>query len=203
MEIRIKNTLEAFEKNKITALYFATVDEAYQFLLEQISLTDTVGIGGSVTLKELGMPEALRDRGNEIFYHWMETTPEGINYARVKAQRSDVYLTGSNAITENGEIINVDGVGNRVSTMIFGPKKVYVIVGINKLVANEKEGIERIRNNAWKNAVRLGLKVPCVNEHKCVDCNHVQRMCNITTIIKKKPSLTNLNIVIIGENMGF
>lgn len=202
MEDRIKKAIEALERNRIQASYFETKRDALEAIIHEIKDTDRVGIGGSMTIKDLGIPEVLRDRGNEIFYHWFETTPEGMNTARKNAQHADVYLTSTNAITEDGKLVNMDGTGNRVATMIYGPTKVFVICGMNKLVENMEAGIARIEGNAWKNAVRLGLKTPCVEKKKCMHCNHPQKMCNALTIINGKTA-TSLKVFLIGEELGY
>ena len=201
MDKKIMNTIASLEKNKIKARYFETGKEAVAALMIEIGNEDKVGIGGSMTIKNLGIPEIIRDRGNELFYHWFETTPEGITSARMKALHSDIYITSTNALTEDGVLINMDGTGNRVAAMIYGPKKVFVLSGMNKIVKNESDGIKRIENNAWKNAVRMGLNTPCVKVQHCVDCSHPHRMCNALTIIRKKTA-TDLTVFIIGEELG-
>ena len=201
MDKKVMNTITALEKNNIKARYFETGKEAVAALMLEIGNADKVGIGGSMTIKELGIPENIRDRGNELFYHWFETTTEGMNSARREALHSDVYITSTNALTEEGQLVNMDGNGNRVAAMIYGPKKVFVISGMNKIVKNEAEGIKRIENNAWKNAVRMGLNTPCVEVQHCVDCTHPHRMCNALTIIRKKTA-PDLTVFIIGEELG-
>ncbi|HHY77439.1 MAG TPA: lactate utilization protein, partial [Clostridiales bacterium] len=186
MNQKIENTLKALKKNGFKARYFEDSKSAAKTLLEEISVTDKVGIGGSMTIKELGLPDALLQRGNTVYFHWLETTPEGMDNARRNASTADVYLTSTNALTEKGQLVNIDGTGNRVSAMVFGPKKVYVVCGINKLVDDVDGAIKRIKDNAYKNARRLNLKTPCAITEKCNDCDSPQRMCNVTTIIEKK-----------------
>ena len=202
MDQKVANTISALEKNGMKAQYFESGKEAVAALMLEIRNNDKVGIGGSITVKELGIPENIRDRGNELFYHWFETTQEGMTSARTKAQHSDVYIAGANAVTEDGKLVNMDGSGNRVSAMVYGPKRVFIICGINKIVKDEAEGIKRIGENAWKNAVRLGLNTPCVTRKSCTDCAHPQRMCNILSVIRKKPA-TDLSVFIIGEDLGY
>lgn len=113
-------------------------------------MTDKVGIGGSMTITELGLPKALVERGNEVHFHWLESTPEGMDRARENASKADVYLTSTNALTEKGQLVNIDGTGNRVTAMVFGPKKVYVVCGINKLVDDIDGAMKRIKENTYK-----------------------------------------------------
>jgi hypothetical protein len=123
--------------------------------------------------------------------------------AREKAAKADVYLTSTNAVTENGQLVNIDGTGNRVAAMIFGPKKVFVICGINKIASNLDTAMQRIKENTYKNARRLKLKTPCAETEKCNDCRSPQRMCNITTIIERKPNKTAMEVIIIKEELGY
>ncbi|SHJ12070.1 lactate utilization protein [Lutispora thermophila] len=203
MDKRIEDTMKALEKNKFKVRYFNDSKTASETLLNEISLSDKVGIGGSITITELGLPKALVDRGNTVYFHWLETTPEGMDNARRNASRADIYLTSTNALTEKGQLVNIDGTGNRVTSMIFGPKKVYVVCGINKIAEDIDGAMKRIKENTYKNARRLKLDTPCAITGKCNDCSSPQRMCNVTTIIEKKPSKTDIEVIIIGEALGY
>ncbi|MFZ5352440.1 MAG: lactate utilization protein [Bacillota bacterium] len=203
MEQKIKNALESFKKNKINARYFESSAEAVNAILADIKPDQTVGIGGSMTVKELKLDQLLKDRGNTVYFHWLEDTPEKMDQARYNARSADVFLTSTNAATEKGQLMNIDGVGNRVTSMIYGPKKVMVIFGVNKIASNLDEAMKRIKDNAYKNARRLKLNTPCAVTEKCNDCDSPQRMCNVTTIIEKKPSKTEVEVIIIGEDLGF
>lgn len=202
MDQKVMSTISALGKNGIKAKYFEKGKEAVAALMLEIGNTEKVGIGGSITVKDLGIPEIIRDRGNELFYHWFETTPEGMASARLNALHSDVYIASANAVTEDGKLVNMDGNGNRIAAMVYGPKRVFIICGTNKIVKNEAEGIKRIEENAWKNAVRLGLNTPCVSTKQCQDCNHPQRMCNALTVIRKKTA-TDITVYLIGEELGY
>lgn len=203
MKPNVERTLSALKKNNIDASYFENLDAAVEALLNDIDLTETIGIGGSVTVKTLGIPDKLLQRGNKIFYHWLETTPEKMTEARRNAMTADIYISSTNALTQKGQLINIDGVGNRVAAMIYGPKKVILICGINKIVKDIDQALEYIKANTYKNATRLGLKTPCAVTGKCNDCDSPQRMCSVTTIIDKKPRETDLKVIIIGEELGF
>ncbi len=116
---------------------------------------------------------------------------------------SDVFLSSSNAITLKGALINTDAVGNRVCAMTFGPKKVIIIAGINKIVDTIDDGLKRIKFITPMNNKRLGLDLPCVKQGKCVDCNEPHRSCRVTTIMERRPSKTDISVFIIGEKIGF
>lgn len=203
MQESVKRALAALEKNGMKATFFYDSGAAAEYLMDSISKDAKVGIGGSMTVKTMGLPEALIARGNEVYFHWLESTPEGMDAARMNASRADVYLTSTNALTEEGQLVNIDGIGNRVTSMIYGPKKVYVLCGVNKLAKNLDAAMQRIKDNAYKNARRLKLNTPCAVTEKCSDCSSPQRMCNVTTIINKKPGKIDIEVILIGEELGY
>ncbi|HYF83514.1 MAG TPA: lactate utilization protein [Clostridia bacterium] len=203
MQESVKRTIEALGKNGIKATFFDDSSSAVNYLLESIDKGAKVGIGGSMTVKSLGIPELLKEKGNEVFFHWLESTTEAADEARKNAGRADVYITSTNALTEEGQLVNTDGVGNRVTSMIFGPEKVYVLCGINKITKNLDGALQRIKDNAYKNARRLKLNTPCTINGKCSDCSSPQRMCNVTTIINRKPGKTDLEVILVGQELGY
>jgi acyl-CoA hydrolase len=203
MQEYVKKTIAALERNEIKAAYFDDSASAVNYLLENIKNDAKVGIGGSMTVKTLGIPEKLIERGNKVFFHWLESTPEGMNEARKNAAQADVYLSSTNALTEEGYLVNTDGVGNRVASMVFGPKKVFIICGVNKITKNLDAALQRIKDNTYKNTRRLKLSTPCAINGKCTDCRSPQRACRVTTIIYRKPTLTDLEVVLVGEELGF
>jgi len=203
MDQVIEKVLKNLEKRKINARYFETKDDVKSAILEEIKSDMTVGIGGSMSVKEMSLYEDLIKAGNTVYWHW-QVEPSQMSDVRKKAHTSDIYLTGTNALTEGGEIINIDGVGNRVASMFYGPKKVIVICGVNKICADLISGIDRIKTEAcYKNATRLNRKTPCAATGECNDCQSPDRMCNITTIISGKPEEVDLNVYIVGEELGF
>ncbi len=203
MEQKVQNTIESLKRNNIAARYFDSSKEAVEVLLKEINADKVIGIGGSMTIKTLELDKLFVENGNEVCFHWLEQTPEKMEAARRKAAVADIYFSSANAITEKGQLVNTDGVGNRVAAMIYGPAKVIIIIGINKITSNLDTALERIKNNAYKNARRLKLNTPCSINEKCSSCNSPQRMCNVTTIIDKKPSRTEMEVIIIGEELGF
>ena len=197
--------VETLKKNRFNAVYFQTAEAALQELLETIPTTATVGIAGSWTLMQLGVVEKLEARGNTVFcHHKPGLTPEEVLDTRRKQLTCDVFLTGTNAIIEDGRLVNTDATGNRVAAMIFGPKKVIVMAGINKIVANEAEAKARIAKTAAPlNNKRLNRPNPCVQTGYCMDCQGPTRLCNITTIIHKKPPASDIHVWVIGEELGY
>jgi len=200
-----ERTVAALVKNKFTATYCKTGREAVEKILEQIPANASVGIGGSWTVMQLGLLDKLSARGNEVLNHGKPgLTSEEAAAIRIRQLTSDVFLTGTNAVTLDGKLVNTDGVGNRVAAMIFGPKKVILVAGINKIVKDVEAAEERIKLYAAPiNNKRLNRPNPCTATGECMDCQGDTRICNVTTIMKKKPLLTDVNVFIIGEELGF
>lgn len=208
MGLKVEKTLEALKKNGFEALYAPTKEEAILKVLDFVAPEAVVGLGGSVTLRELGLPDILRSRGHEVADHWEAVrrgaTSDEVLEIRRRQINSDVFITSTNAVTENGELINIDGGGQRVAAMIFGPKRVVVVAGVNKIVGDLKKGIDRVRNVASPmNARRLNRKTPCVVTGVCSDCDSPDRICNATTIIHKKMGNTDTAIILVGEKLGY
>jgi len=200
---RIQRTLAALEKNGFQTFFALTRSEALEKVLSLIPSSANVGIGGSATLREINLIDALATRGNTIFQHWQQPEENVVAIMR-KQLNSDVFLASSNAVTEDGKLINIDKAGNRVAGIIFGPKKIILVVGMNKIVENVDEGIKRAKNVAAPmNARRRGDKTPCAVTGVCTDCDAQDRVCNVITIMEKKPSRSDISVVLVGEELGF
>ncbi len=175
---------------------FATAKEAADYLDAQIDGA-TVGIGGSMTIQAMGLSERL-SKHNEVIWHW-----EGGELRR--AMLADVYLTSVNGLAETGEIVNIDGNCNRVAASMFGPKRVYYVVGINKIAPDFEKALWRARNVAApKNAQRLGKKTPCaVKADRCYDCKSPERICRGLSVLWRKPTgFEQAEVVLIEEELG-
>lgn len=197
---KVKDALEA---RQFTVLTFATAADAAKYLNEQIDGV-TVSFGGSVTLKEMGVLEMLAAH-NEMFDFW--TLPEGADAREncIASMTSDIYLTSVNGLAETGELINIDGTGNRVSGELFGHKKVYFVVGRNKLAPTYEEALWRARNIASpKNAQRLGVKTPCaIKADHCYDCKSPQRICRGLVVLWERMKSCEMEVVLIDEELGY
>ena len=175
---------------------FATAKEAADYLDAQIDGA-TVGIGGSMTIQAMGLSERL-SKHNEVIWHW-----EGGELRR--AMLADVYLTSVNGLAETGEIVNIDGNCNRVAASMFGPKRVYYVVGINKIAPDFEKALWRARNVAApKNAQRLGKKTPCaVKADRCYDCKSPERICRGLSVLWRKPTgFEQAEVVLLEEELG-
>ena len=202
---RCQLALTALKANGFEVLYADNSKEALDKVMSLIPKEAKVGVGGSVTVRDIGLVEAIERQGNTIFMDWEKPIElkEKIK-VRKEALTSDIYLTSSNAITFQGQLVNIDGTGNRVSAMIFGPKKVIIVAGVNKLVDTLDEALARTKNiTSPLIGKRLNLKAPCVLTGKCTDCNSPDRMCRVTVILEKKPRLSDITIVLVGENLGY
>lgn len=202
----------ALEKNNIKGIYVKTGKEARDLALSLIPRGCTIGLGGSTTLREIGVLQALREK--EIHkgdYTLIDQYEKGISYEENMERRrrsllSDVLFTSTNAITLKGQLVNIDGTGNRVAALLFGPKKVIVITGMNKVVRDVEEGIRRIKEKvAPMNCNRLDYKTPCARTGICDDdnCLYPERMCNLTSIIDIQPLKDRMMVILVGEDLGF
>lgn len=196
-------TKENLEKKHYTVNIFETKEEAKAYLLENIKGV-TVGFGGSVTLQEMGLIDDLK-KENTIYNHWVPLPGKTPDEMRALAMETDVYLSSANGMSETGEIINIDGTGNRVASTIFGHKKVYLVVGANKIAPDFEGAMWRARNiSAPLNAKRLNRKTPCaVKGDKCYDCDSDERICRALTVFWTKPTGSDYEIILINENLGF
>ena len=196
--------VEALKRNGFAAYYAESREEANKIVMDAIPANASVGIGGSVTVRDLGLHQALKERGNPVYDHWDATlSPVEKMQARDNQIKADVFLSSTNAVTLDGALVNVDGSGNRVASMIFGPKASVVVCGYNKIVPNIRAGIQRIRAYAAPlNYRRLNVNAPCVGDGDCETCG--PKACKITTIIEAKPAAKDrFVVVIVGEKLGF
>ena len=208
LEKKVERTLAALRRNDFDAMNIHTRKEALAKILELIPPNAFVGVGGSVTVRELGLLESLKRRGNKIADHWEARqkglSPEEVMKIRRLLLNSDVLLTSTNAVTETGHLVNTDHAGQRVAAMIFGPKKVIIIAGVNKIVKDVNEALERIKNVAAPmNAKRLNVSVPCTRTGICSDCDSKNRICNVTTIIERRPIHTDITVILLQEELGY
>jgi hypothetical protein len=204
--------VKALKKNDFDAIYFAQRDQAVQHILDDIPKEALVAIGGSVTLHELGLVEKLNNKCAELItIHGSDLSAEKMVARMRKQLTSDVFLSSVNAITLDGFIVNVDSAGNRTAAMTFGPRRVILVAGTNKICRDIDSGFGRIRmiaapkNNRRINLYkrRIQLDNPCSTTGICMDCKSKTRICRIYTVMKRKPMFTDLKVVLVGEDIGF
>jgi L-lactate utilization protein LutB len=203
-EKQVERTINALKKNRFEALFVPDAKTAFEEVMKRIPDGVTVGIGGSVTLAQIGLTEALGKR--KIQFIWPQqqakNDEERLNLFR-KSFTSDVFLTSTNAVTESGKLFNVDATGNRVGAMFIGPKKTIVVCGVNKIVKDLDAAEKRVREwAAPQNAKRLNRKTPCVETGVCEDCSSPDRICNIYVTLAKKPARNDVVVILVGEYLG-
>ena len=200
-----KKAVAALEKNNFAAAYFPDTSSAMEHLFSLVADGCTVGLGGSVTGYQLQIRERLRQKNCTLFDHQQPgLSKEEVLMMRRNQLTCNVFISGTNALTLQGELVNVDGIGNRVGAMIFGPDKVIIITGVNKIVRDLDAATKRIKDIAAPcNSQRLNLPTPCTKTGQCVDCQSDRRICNVTTIMHKRPVLTEMHVIIIGEALGY
>ncbi len=204
MEQMIETTLHALEKNGFGAHYFATRQEAAQWLTGQFEPEQTVSFGGSVTLEQLGLRGMLEDKGVHYLDYRQSSDPQETKRLSREVFFCDAYLSSANAITEDGFLLNVDGKGNRVAATIFGPDTVYIVAGKNKICPDLSAAYQRLETVAAPlNSRRLDRKTPCVVSGTCQDCHAAERICRVYTVMKRQPFGTKVVVVLIGEDLGY
>jgi hypothetical protein len=199
----IQTAAESLNKNGFKARVFNTAAEAKSAVLELIPAGASVGVGGSITVQQMGLREALMERGNQVHWHWY-AAPEARADAQKNAQQADYYLLSSNAVTMEGELINIDGNCNRLGTMLYGPGTVIIICGKNKLVEDPFKAIDRIKNiTCPQNARRLKLSTPCATTGHCSDCRSPQRMCSATVRLQRPAGSRAFHVFLVNEDLGY
>ncbi|MEN3014097.1 MAG: lactate utilization protein [Endomicrobiia bacterium] len=191
-------------KNGFKSEVFEDIETAKQYLLKTIGTNKTIGVGGSQTIKTLGIIEELKEKNNQIITHTPEMDPQTRIQIWQKAQHADFYLASPQAVTLNGELVFLDAYGNRASCCIFGPKKVILICGYNKITKDLETAIWRTRNIAAViNNIRLKKQNPCITTNKCQNCNSETRICNALVILYKRPSYTDYEIILLNQSLGY
>ena len=202
MTTLMTNALYALVRKGFTVHHAATAKEAAGIVLGMIPEGASVGFGGSVTVREMGLYETLQP-DHPVHWHWKNDEPKPDVF--VHAAGADVYLTSTNAITADGCLVNIDGTGNRVGAMIAGPRQVIIIAGSNKIVSGSiPQAIARIKTIACpQNARRLGLNTPCARLNRCDAAACEKSMCNVTSIIEKPVGGHKITIVLVDEELGY
>ena len=199
--MKAEKTIETLRKNGFKVSWFETKEEAAEYLLAEIN-GKTVGIGGSKTVEALNIYDKLMEN-NTVYWHWFQQPQDEV---RRKASEAQVYLTSANGIGETGEIVNIDGNGNRVASNLYGHEKLFIIAGVNKIAPDGAAALYRARNVASPlNARRLGMKTPCATgELKCHDCSSPQRICGgVSTLLRPMFGIGETEVILINEELGY
>ena len=205
LKIKENQMIHAFEKNQMSLIIVKNRDELMNYLQARLVDHKKVAVGGSVTLSQLGVIDLIRKSNVEFIdrYDPSLTREEVLDKLR-EGLFSDIFITSTNALTMDGCLYNVDGTGNRVAAMIFGPKEVLVIAGKNKICENEQEAIWRIRHySAPANAMRLDKKTPCIQTGKCMDCHSPDRICSSYVKLGYQSQAHRIKIILVEEDLGY
>ena len=194
---------EAMKKRGFDAYYVSTAEEARAKALELIPENSTVSWGGSETIDEIGLKKAVIDGGYNVINRDEAGTPEERTELMRKALTCDVFLMSANAVSEDGQLVNIDGNGNRVAALCFGPKEVIVVAGMNKVAGNIEEAYARARKFAAPvNAQRFNLGTPCNRTGMCSDCLSPDSICS-QLVVTRRTSGGRIKVILVGEDLGF
>jgi LUD domain len=204
-DLQVTRTISALQRNNFDAHWAPDVKTVLEAIFKIIPDGALVGTGGSITLNQIGFFEKAGQHNIKLINPSLQKlSMEDFTEQRRQILLADVFLSSANAITEDGVIFNVDGTGNRVASMTFGPKKVIVVCGINKIVKDIGAAQKKVREyTAPMNAKRIGLKTPCAKTGVCADCDSPQRICNVFVTMAKKPTRTDMTVFLVGEHLGF
>ena len=196
--------IKNLKRRHIEGFYCATAEEAVKKVSELIADGSSVTWGGTMTVRDLGIPQYLKDRGTlEVLDRDMAETPEEKQAIYLKAFSADVYLSSANAISEDGVIVNIDGNGNRVAAITWGPKKVIFVIGLNKVAQNVEAALARARSTASPiNAARFDINTPCHTDGVCHNCNSPECICNYVHFLRNSPQGRHV-VVLVGETLGY
>ncbi len=200
-----KKCVKNLKKHEFDAQLTSNADEAASVIMEMVSGFESFGFAGSNTTRQLGLPEKLKKLGKTLYDHWKEgLSPEESLEVRKKQSQCDCFICSANAVSLTGEIVNVDGIGNRTNAMSFGPQKVVIVAGMNKVTKDLNSALNRIHEVAAPmRADSLSADTPCARTGICSDCNSPGRLCRITTILHRKPMLTDISVVLVNQELGF
>jgi hypothetical protein len=197
----IQTVIQALKLNNFDpVIYVDKAKDAVPVILDMIPADASIEMAGAVSVSQLGILDLLKKRGNKGLDF---PKPGEFSFEEMRKSRRDILLVSSNAVTLDGKLVNTDGMGNRVTGMIYGVKKVILLIGANKIVRDVPEALDRIQNViAPYHAKNIGLNTPCALTEACSDCDSPQRICNATTILSKKPPSVEFAIVLTGEDLG-
>ena len=203
-KVKFNTIIKNLQKRNMEGFYCETKEEALEKALSLINQDETVGWGGSVTLDQLGIKSKLEEKGNAVYDRDKAKSPAERMQIMRSALTSDVFITSTNAITLDGELFNIDGNANRIAAIAFGPNKVIIIAGYNKIVTNLDACLNKVRTDVTvPNAMRIGVKTPCTITGKCSECTTPETACGqfLTTRYSRIPN--RIKVILVNEILGF
>lgn len=205
-KLRAKTIIKGLEKRNMEGVFCETKEDALSKALSYIEEGSSVTWGGSMSIEEIGLMDAVKNGSYKVIDRSVAKNYEEQREIFSKAVLADYYLMSSNAITLDGELINIDGTGNRVACLTYGPKNVIMIVGMNKVVNDVEDGIKRVRNFASPpNTLRLGLKTPCSMTGRCGDCYGDTCICSQIVVTRRQSAAMRgrIKVILVGESLGY
>ncbi len=193
-------------KRGFEAVYCETAADAADFIIRATAAATTIGIGGSQSVVDLDIFDKLAANGGKLLIHSDPELSAEEKKATMKGQQiCDVFIAGVNGLSTEGDIVNIDGVGNRVAATIYGPEKIILVAGRNKIVdGGVAEALERAKKCAAPpNSIRLSKNTPCAKTGICANCDSPDRICKVTVIMERKPTRSDIAVLVVNENMGF
>lgn len=204
-DLKIERLKKALERNNMTCEVFNTEEELHDYFKTIFKDQKVVAVGGSMSLDEMHVLDLVRASDVKFLDRYAKgLNKEKINAIHHEAFNADIYLTSTNAMTTDGCLYNIDGNGNRVAAMIYGPKDVYVVVGVNKIFESEEEAIDHIKNvSAPANAIRLHRQTGCAVAGKCVNCMSDQRICASYVKLARQGNKDRIHVIIMRQELGY
>ena len=203
-KVKSATVIKNLEKRNMEGYYFETVEEAVEKAMSMIKQDDIVGWGGSTTIDQIGIKKLLEEKNIAVYDRDKETDPAEKVKMMKKALTSDVFLTSSNAITMDGELLNIDGNGNRLAAYCYGPNSVIVVAGMNKIVTDLDVALKKARLDATvPNTFRTNSKAPCHFTGKCIECTMSDTLCGQILITRFCKPKNRIKVILVGENLGF
>ena len=199
-----RTIIKNLQRRHIEGFYCPTAEEAVKKVSELIEDGSSVTWGGTMTVRDMGIPDALRSRGTlQVLDRDLVETPEEKQTMYLRAFSADVYLSSANAISEDGVIVNIDGNGNRVAAITWGPKKVIFVIGLNKVAQTPEVALARARSTASPiNAARFDITTPCQVDGVCHNCNSPESICNYVHFLRNSPRGKH-TVILVGEDLGY
>jgi hypothetical protein len=199
-----QRTITGLKNKNIEAFFVETKEEALRKALELIPEEATVGWGGSASIGEIGLLDVVRTGNYRVIDRSMATNPEEKNRLQLEAFGADVFLGSVNALSEDGVMVNIDKIGNRIGAYCYGPGQLLLVVGMNKVVKTAEDALARARNEAAPiNAQRFGIDTPCVKNGSCSNCKSMDTICANILVTRFNPVAGRIKVILVNEELGF
>lgn len=199
-----RSLCKSLEARGFKTHFVPDAEGACELVRSMVPAGSSVGVPGTVSIRQAGIIEALEAEGCTVVDHWRKNPDDDVKEIYLRELLADYFITGCNAVSRDGVMVNVDGTGNRLAGMAWGKGKIIYIIGINKVTDDTDSAVARVRHTAAPpNGVRIGLDTPCATLGYCVDCNSPDRMCNVMLITERAPKGRDCTVIVVGEPLGY